>query len=144
MQKKIGLLAKFGVATAVVAGGLTLAAQPAAFAAAAPGFSVTPATGLSDGSKVTVAITGAAAGEQFAVVQCATVNTALACNKATATMVTTDASGSNSSPFTVHKSFQGVTPEGGTVGTVDCATTACYVSVGHESAFLGSKQITFK
>ncbi|MGN9837180.1 enediyne antibiotic chromoprotein [Nonomuraea sp. H19] len=103
-------------------GGLTLAAQPSALAAAAPGFSVTPSTGLSDGSAVTVAITGAGAGEQFGVVQCATVNNTLACNQESAKMVTTDASGSVNSPFTVRKSFQGVSPEGTAVGAVNCAT----------------------
>ncbi|MEU9891652.1 enediyne antibiotic chromoprotein [Sphaerisporangium sp. NPDC051017] len=143
MQKKTGLIAKLGVATAVVAGGLTLAAQPSAFAAAAPSFSVTPSTGLSDGSTVTVAISGAGASEQFGVVQCATVNDQLACNQATAKTVTADASGSISSPFTVRKSFQGVTPEGAAVGAVNCATTACYVSAGNQTVFVGSKQISF-
>ncbi|MGN9846956.1 neocarzinostatin apoprotein domain-containing protein, partial [Nonomuraea sp. H19] len=60
-----------------------------------------------------------------------------------AKMVTTDASGSVNSPFTVRKSFQGVSPEGTAVGAVNCATTACYVSAGNEAVFLGSKQISF-
>ncbi|WP_043617738.1 enediyne antibiotic chromoprotein [Nonomuraea candida] len=144
MQKKSGLLAKFGVAAAVVAGGLTLAAQPsAAFAAAVPSYSVTPASGLSDGSSVTVAISGAAAGEEFSVVQCAEVGGVLACNAATAKTIAANAGGSVSAPFTVHKSFQASTPEGAAVGTVNCATTPCYVSAGNASVFLGSKQISF-
>ncbi|MEQ4720308.1 enediyne antibiotic chromoprotein [Nonomuraea sp. B19D2] len=138
------ILAKLGVAAAVVAGGLTLAAQPAAFAAAAPGVSVTPATGLSDGSTVTVAITGAGANEQYFVSQCATVNDKLACNVESGKTVTTDANGSSSASLLVKKSFQGVTPEGTPVGAVDCAATACSVGAGNAAVYLGSQQISFK
>ncbi|GAA3262628.1 enediyne antibiotic chromoprotein [Nonomuraea helvata] len=138
------IFARFGVAAVVVAGGLTLAAQPAAFAAAAPGVSVTPSTGLSDGGTVTVAITGAGANEQYLVSQCATVNDKLACNVEAGKTVTTDASGSSSASLTVRKSFQGVTPEGTPVGTVDCATTTCSVGAGNQTVYLGSQQISFK
>ncbi|MEZ0071431.1 enediyne antibiotic chromoprotein [Planotetraspora sp. GP83] len=144
MIKKTSLLSKLGVATAVMVGGLTLASQPSAFAAAAPSFSVTPSTGLSDGNNVTVSITGAGPGEKFSVIQCATVNAQLACNGETAKTVTADASGSVSSSFVVRRSFQGTAPESGTpVGPVDCATTACYVSAGNQSVFLGSQPISF-
>ncbi|MCG5217536.1 enediyne antibiotic chromoprotein [Streptosporangium sp. KLBMP 9127] len=142
-MQKTSRFAKFGVAAAVVVGGLTLASQPAAFAAAAPSFSVTPASGLSDGSSVTVGISGAGAGEHFVIVQCATVGGQLACNDKTPKDVGTDASGSASTSFVVNKTFSGATPEGTPVGTVDCAATACFVSAGNETTFLGSKAISF-
>ncbi|MBG0828240.1 macromomycin [Planomonospora sp. ID67723] len=143
MQKKTGFLVKLGVAATVAAGALTLVSQPAALAAA-PGFSVTPAAGLSDGDTVTVAITGATAGEQFSVVQCATVAEQLACNEATAKTVTVGADGSVGSTFVVRKSFQGVTPPASTpVGTVDCTVVTCFVSAGNESSFLGSQALSF-
>lgn len=140
MQKN-NMLAKFGVAAAVVVGGLTLAAQPSMAAAAS--FSVTPASGLADGASVTVAISGAGASEEFNILQCANVGSVLACNVDTVKTVTTNASGAGSTSFTVKKTFAGVSPEGASVGTVNCATTACYVSTGNASSFLGSKQITF-
>lgn len=140
MQKN-SMIIKFGVAAAVVVGGLTLAAQPSM--AAAAGFSVTPATGLSDGAAVTVAISGAGANEGFNILQCANVGDALACNVDTVKAVTTNASGASSTAFTVKKTFQGVTPDGASVGAVNCATTACYISTGNATSFLGSKQITF-
>ncbi|GIH99278.1 enediyne antibiotic chromoprotein [Planobispora takensis] len=143
MQNKSRLLTKLGIATAVALGGLTLASQPAAFAAA-PGFSVSPATGLTDGATATVTVTGAAAGTEFSIVQCATVNDQLACNGDTVKTVTTDAAGSADTAFVVRKTFQGATPTGASVGTVDCAATTCFVSVGNETAFLGSQALTFR
>ncbi|GAB2453365.1 enediyne antibiotic chromoprotein [Streptosporangium sandarakinum] len=143
MQKKTGLFAKLGVAAAVAVGGMALVSQPSAFAAAS-GFSVTPATGLSDGASVTASVTGAAAGDQVTILQCATVNDQLACNPATVKTVTVDGAGSASVPFVVRKSFQASTPEGAAVGSVDCSVTACYVSAGNPKGLLGSTQLSFR
>ncbi|MEU9831726.1 enediyne antibiotic chromoprotein [Streptosporangium sp. NPDC048047] len=143
-MQKTGLFAKLGVAAAVTMGGLALVSQPAAFAAAAPAFSVTPATGLSDGASVTASATGAAAGEQITILQCATVKDQLACNPATVKTVAADAAGSASTSFVVNKGFQAVTPDGTAVGSVDCAVTACYVSAGSPNGLLGSTQLSFR
>ncbi|MEW2064926.1 MULTISPECIES: enediyne antibiotic chromoprotein [unclassified Streptomyces] len=131
---------RFGV-VAVASIGLAAAAQSAAFAA--PSFSVSPATGLSDGQSVSVSVSGAAAGETYYIAQCAPVGGQDACDPATATSFTTDASGAASFSFVVHKSYTGSTPGGTPVGSVDCATDACNLGAGNSGLDLGHVALTF-
>nr|prf actinoxanthin [Actinomyces sp.] len=106
----------------------------------APAFSVSPASGLSDGQSVSVS--GAAAGETYYIAQCAPVGGQDACNPATATSFTTDASGAASFSF-VRKSYAGQTPSGTPVGSVDCATDACNLGAGNSGLNLGHVALTF-
>ncbi|MFD3658519.1 enediyne antibiotic chromoprotein [Streptomyces sp. NPDC058620] len=131
---------KFGV-VAVASIGLAAAAQSVAFAA--PSFAVSPASGLSDGQSVSVSISGAAAGETYYIAQCAQVGGQDACNAATATSFTTDASGAASFTFVVRKSYAGSTPEGTPVGAVDCAAAACNLGAGNTGLDLGHVALSF-
>ncbi|WP_181009567.1 enediyne antibiotic chromoprotein [Streptomyces sp. SM11] len=126
---------------AVASLGLAAAAQSVAFAA--PAFSVSPASGLSDGQSVSVSISGASAGETYYIAQCAPVGGQDACNAATATSFTTDASGAAAFTFVVKKTYTGSTPEGTPVGAVDCAAAACNLGAGNSGLDLGHVALDF-
>ncbi len=64
-------LAAIGLATATVAVGLAAGSIPGGAQAAAPQATVDPASGLVDGSRVTVSVTGLPAGASVEVAQCA-------------------------------------------------------------------------
>jgi ferredoxin len=119
---------------------ISFAAEPVALA---PKLSVTPSSGLADGASVTVNVTGAAANDNYGIAECADVSGVMACNAATATGFTSDASGAATFPLTVNKVFQGSTAEGNPVGTVNCAVDNCYVGGGNSSLGLGTVHISF-
>nr|1J5H_A Chain A, Apo-Neocarzinostatin [Streptomyces carzinostaticus]1J5I_A Chain A, PROTEIN (Apo-Neocarzinostatin) [Streptomyces carzinostaticus]2G0K_A Chain A, Neocarzinostatin [Streptomyces carzinostaticus]2G0L_A Chain A, NEOCARZINOSTATIN [Streptomyces carzinostaticus] len=97
---------------------------------AAPTATVTPSSGLSDGTVVKVAGAGLQAGTAYDVGQCAWVDTGvLACNPADFSSVTADANGSASTSLTVRRSFEGFLFDGTRWGTVDCTTAACQVGL---------------
>nr|BAB86365.1 his-tagged neocarzinostatin apoprotein mutant F76W [synthetic construct] len=97
---------------------------------AAPTATVTPSSGLSDGTVVKVAGAGLQAGTAYDVGQCAWVDTGvLACNPADFSSVTADANGSASTSLTVRRSFEGWLFDGTRWGTVDCTTAACQVGL---------------
>ncbi|GII65092.1 hypothetical protein Skr01_51770 [Sphaerisporangium krabiense] len=141
-MKKAGILAKLGVGAAL-AFGVAAAMAPGA-QAAAPSFSATPNTGLSDGSVVTVSVSGAAANETYSIAECAHLAAGvLACDESSGASFTTDASGAATFPVTVRKTFEGKTYEGTTVGTADCAVDACYLGAGNNNLVLGEVSLSF-
>lgn len=142
MRNKTSVLAKLGVAAAMMVG-LTVASQTAA-AAAAPTFSVSPASGLHDGDTVTVTVTGAGANEVYGIAQCANIGASFGCDGSTATTFTTNASGAATFTLPVHKTYQAVTHDGVSLGTVDCGTTSCYIGAGNQNLALGDVVLSFR
>lgn len=120
-----------GTAIAGLAMGLVMAFGPSANAAvAAPGITVTPSTGLSDGATVTVVVTGFAPNTAVLTSECAQIAPGkVACPAGKPTEITTDATGAAKTPLTVVSSFQGFLLDGTSVGTVDCHTVECVVGV---------------
>ena len=115
--------------------GTTLAYQPITFAApstaTAPSLTVTPATGLTNGQKVTITGSGFTPGDSLYATECLTTVTSPAdCNVSTATPITVNTDGTlPSTTFTV------VT---GTVGGATCGTSAadaagCVIMVANSS-----------
>nr|2CBT_A Chain A, NEOCARZINOSTATIN [Streptomyces carzinostaticus]2CBT_B Chain B, NEOCARZINOSTATIN [Streptomyces carzinostaticus] len=97
---------------------------------AAPTATVTPSSGLSDGTVVKVAGAGLQAGTAYWVAQSAWVDTGVyASNPADISSVTADANGSASTSLTVRRSFEGFLWDGTRWGTVDCTTAACHVTL---------------
>ena len=86
------------------------------FAVAVPTITVSPATGLKNGTKVTITGSGFAAGDSLFAVQCvATATSAAGCNTVGATPITANADGTlPSTTFTVAT---------GTIGSGACGTT---------------------
>jgi LPXTG-motif cell wall-anchored protein len=72
VRRPAKVLAAIGLATATVAAGLAAGSVPGGAQAAAPQATVEPASGLVDGSRVTVSVTGLPAGASVQVAQCAT------------------------------------------------------------------------
>ncbi|RCG25395.1 hypothetical protein DQ384_31520 [Sphaerisporangium album] len=137
MRNKAGILAKLGVGAALVFG-VAAAVQPGAHAAAAPSFTAAPTTGLSDGSVVTVTVTGAAANTAYSIAEYAHLAAGvLACDAGTGTTFTTDAGGAATFPLTVRASFDAVTYEGVPVGKVNCKVDGCYLGAGNNDLVLG-------
>lgn len=129
-------------AAAAVALGVTVAVQPAAYAAAA-GLSVSPATGLAHGDTVTAEVTGAVPGETYYIAQCADIPAGHACDPSTATSFTVDGNGEASIPLVVSKTFVGTSPEGTSLGSVDCGAVQCYIGAGNAGLDLGDVAISF-
>ncbi|MGW4025800.1 enediyne antibiotic chromoprotein [Streptomyces sp. NPDC005009] len=145
VKNKLGLVTRVG-ATAALALGLGAAVVPSASAAAAaPVVSVTPATGLSDGTTVTLNASGLTPGTVYHVGQCAFVEDGqYGCNKATALDVVADASGAVNTKITVKQSFEAVVGSATTPwGTVDCKVTACQVGLGSDQGEGGGQLISF-
>jgi hypothetical protein len=142
MQNTSRFLARAG-ATVGVAAGLAFAFQPAAMAA--PGVTVTPATGLSNGQTVTVSATGLTPGTVYHVGQCATVEPGvIGCDATTSTDVTADAAGKITAQLTVHTSFQAVVGSNGTPwGTVNCKVVSCSAGLGNNAGEGAAQAITF-
>ena len=90
---------------------------PISFAITAPTISVSPSTGLKNGTTVTITGSGFAAGDSLFAVEClATATSATGCNAAGATPITANADGTlPSTTFTVST---------GTIGSGACGTTA--------------------
>ncbi|MEU4579638.1 enediyne antibiotic chromoprotein [Nonomuraea sp. ATR24] len=142
MTRKTGLIAKLGLAATVTLG-LAFATSPAA-SAAAPSFSVSPASGVSDGATATVTVTGALPNAVFGIATCANTASGAACDGGTATSFTTDASGSATIPLKLNRQFDGVGYDGTPVGPVDCAAASCFVGAGNNEQVLGEVAISFK
>jgi hypothetical protein len=127
---------------------LAVAGQGAA-GAATPGLTVTPATGLTTGDTVSVAVTGFAAGEPVAISECAEVTSddAVACNGPEGVAATADANGTVTVSLVVRNAFQGYTQDGQLYGPVDCATAfkGCVVgAVNGDGTTTAGAPITFK
>ncbi|MEU7474296.1 enediyne antibiotic chromoprotein [Streptomyces sp. NPDC044984] len=121
--------AKVVVGSAAVLG-LAVGFQNPAVAVTAPTATVTPSSGLSDGTVVRVDSAGLDAGTAYDVGQCAWVGTGvLACNPADFSSVTADAGGSASTSLTVRRSFEGFLFDGTRWGTVDCTVVQCQVGL---------------
>ena len=169
MRNKTGVLAKLGVAAAMVCG-LTVASQTAAAAAptfsvatatpsptssvtptsspsptssTAPPFSVSPSSGLHHGDIVTVKVTGAGANEVFGIAQCSNIGVTFGCDGTTATTFTTDANGAATFTMPVHQTFEAVTYLGLSLGKVDCGATSCYIGAGNQNLALGDVPLSF-
>ena len=121
-------LVPVAVLAMAIAGQTAAQAAPAEQAAAAPSVTVTPSTGLTDGQRVTVAVTGLT--PEAAVGQCTYAEEGPVCNPGSWVQFrTNDGNGSTTVP--VRQSFEGYTvAEDGTFaywGTVDCTRLACVV-----------------
>ncbi|MFD7703701.1 enediyne antibiotic chromoprotein [Streptomyces caelestis] len=143
IKNKLGLVARVS-ATAAIATGMAVAFQPAA-QAAAPVVTVSPATGLKDGSTVTVTGTGLTPGTVYHVSQCEFVTSGTyGCDPTTVIDIAADAQGKVSTQFVVRKVFQAVKgADGVPSGTVDCTVTACAVGLGDDKGVGGGQRITF-
>ncbi|MET9156065.1 enediyne antibiotic chromoprotein [Streptomyces griseoflavus] len=144
-KNKLGLITRVG-ATAALAIGLGVAVVPSASATAtAPVVSVTPATGLADGTTVALKATGLTPGTVYHVGQCAFVDGGqYGCNKATALDVVADSAGSVNTRIVVNRTFQAVVGSATNPwGTVDCKVTACQVGLGSDKGEGGGQAITF-
>ncbi|WP_335936493.1 enediyne antibiotic chromoprotein [Streptomyces sp. PTD5-9] len=142
VKTKAGLIVRAG-ATAAAAIGLAVGLQSSAMAA--PSVSVTPASGLADGTAVTLTATGLTPGTVYHVGQCSYVESNVAaCNPATSVDATADASGKVTAQIKVYTKFDGVTGAQGTPwGTVDCKARTCAVGLGSDSGEGGSQNISF-
>ncbi len=90
------------VGCAALGVGALLLAAPAL--AATPGISVSPSTGLANGQTVTVSLSGFSAGAPVAVIECSPLQATAqqaACDTAGVKIVTANASGTATTPFTV-------------------------------------------
>ncbi|MFB7915474.1 enediyne antibiotic chromoprotein [Streptomyces sp. NPDC056061] len=142
VKTKAGLIARAG-ATAAVAIGLAVGLQSSAMAA--PAVSVTPASGLSDGTTVTLTATGLTPGTVYHVGQCSYVDANVAaCNPATSVDIAADASGKVTAQVKVLAKFDAVTgADAKPWGTVDCKTRTCAVGLGSDAGDGGSQNISF-
>lgn len=143
VKNKLGLIARVG-ATAALAIGLGVAATPSALAAA-PVVTVTPASGLADGAKVTLSATGLTPGTVYHAGQCAFVEPGVyGCNAGTGVDLTADAQGKVSAQIVVKSTFQAVVGSATDPwGSVDCKTISCQVGLGSDSGEGGGQVITF-
>ncbi|MFI9203882.1 enediyne antibiotic chromoprotein [Streptomyces sp. NPDC053048] len=141
-KDRTGMVRRLGVAAALALGVFATAQAPA-LAAQAAQVTVTPSQNLTDGQSVTVSVTGAQPGTEYFIGLCGSVNGAEACDPSSAKTYRTDAAGNASFAFVVHKSFQGVSPTGEVVGSVDCAATACSVGTGRPGEDIGNVQLGF-
>ena len=129
LAAKGSAIAGFAIAMAMVFGPQAGATE------AAPGVSVTPSSGLSNGDTVSVSLTGFTPNAAVFTCECAVVAAdQVACPAGGWVQLTTDASGAASTPLTVVSSFEGFLLDGTSVGTVDCHTVQCVVGTS-ESAF---------
>ncbi|MFI7120194.1 enediyne antibiotic chromoprotein [Amycolatopsis sp. NPDC049868] len=129
-SRKTGFVRKLALIIATGSGVAVLGALPAA--AAAPGATVTPSSGLQNGQSVTAEGTGFPAGEQIGVMQCGPGDwPAVSCDFADRVIVTANAGGGFTTPVIVRASYDGVDPvEGKPAGTVDCTAVACSLRFG--------------
>ena len=133
-SSRIRNAARFAVAAAAVAG-LTAAGQSTAQAAPSPAalaatVTASPSTGVADGQRVTVSVTGLSPEAMLG--QCAFPSGTLVCNPTSMVQFPTDAAGNGTRTITVRKSFQGYTlADDGSVrpwGNVTCGTaTPCSI-----------------
>ncbi|ONI83203.1 hypothetical protein ALI144C_17050 [Actinosynnema sp. ALI-1.44] len=138
---------KFAAIATIAVGG-TLMGMSSASAAVGPGVTINPATGLSDGQTVTVAVTGFNAATNIAALQCANLDGAddVVCASDSA-KVQTDGNGAASIPLTVHTTFAAFDQKGNPRGTADCKTAkgGCAIAVVSEDlSQAGGGQISFK
>lgn len=144
-KNRLALVTKAGLAGAAVVVAVLGAALPAS-AEAAPGVTVTPSTGLTDGQSVTVAASGFGASQTVYATECAGDPAAgtLVCDVAGITPFTTDATGAGSTTATAKKTFQGQDQAGNAV-TVDCTTVAggCLIGVSNEAQDRATAAISF-
>jgi len=141
-------LSKVGVAAALAAG-LAITFQSSASAASAAldiAITVTPSTDLEDGAVVQVTGTGLDPDTTYYVGECAEVEPGTtACNEEGLPSVsfTSDDSGTGSTPFTVHRTFDGFVVGGSHWGTVDCTVVSCVIGVGNDTGG-GGTPLSFK
>jgi len=120
-------IAKVG-AIAVFATGLALGSYSVANADTVESVSVTPTSGLADGATVQVSGSGLAANSTFWIGECGQVGAECLGDAGRVLQVTSDGSGSFSTPLTVVKQFNGHKLDGSTVA-IDCNSVQCSVGV---------------
>ncbi|MFE0025200.1 enediyne antibiotic chromoprotein [Amycolatopsis sp. NPDC059021] len=131
--------AAFGIA---VAGGSSAAAAPAPDA---PQVTVSPSTNLSEGTPITVTVSGFKAAQKVHFSECAEIGGANVCDHDGSGQITTDGNGGGSSASVAHKTFVGYLDNGTKWGTVDCKTAehGCYVGAGADDGTGATTVISF-
>lgn len=146
VQKKLGLITRVGAAAALTIGlGAAVSSSASAAPTSAPVVSVTPATGLTDGTTVTLNAAGLTPGTVYHVGQCAFVDGGqYGCNAATSADVVANSAGEVNTEIIVKETFEAVVGANTTPwGTVDCKATTCQVGLGSDTGEGGGQAITF-
>jgi hypothetical protein len=144
IRSRIKLAAK-GTAIAGFAIGMALMFAPQSGATeAAPGVTVTPSSGLSNGDTVAVSLTGFSPNTDVFGGECAYLPSGqVACPAGDPVKLTTDADGAASTSLTVVSTFDGFLLDGTAVGTVDCHTARCIIGTSDASGNGAEATITF-
>ncbi|MEV6912249.1 enediyne antibiotic chromoprotein [Amycolatopsis sp. NPDC051071] len=136
-------IAKVG-AIAVFATGLALGSYSVANADTVESVSVTPTSGLTNGATVQVSGSGLAPNSTFWIGECGQVGADCLGDAGRVLQVTSNSSGSISTPLTVVKQFNGHKADGSTVA-IDCNTVQCAVGVfTADASNVGKVTISFQ
>lgn len=130
MQRRLKNVRLLGLVLALA--GAAFVAFPATANAASPTASVSPSTGLKNGSKVTITYSGFPANAAVSAVQCATPHPAAVtdCDITNIGTGTSDGSGAGTVAFTVHTGTIGA-------GTCDGTHNTCIIAFGDNAKVAG-------
>lgn len=142
MEMKVRGRVLAGGASAALLLSLLMGSQSAL--AATPKETVKPSTGLVNGSKVHIAVTGFPASKTLTAGQCAVVKTKIACNSGNEKKFKSSSSGSGSTTMVVNLKFTGTFTGGGSAGTINCGTRSCFIGVGAGGKTGTNVPISFK